>query len=253
MKNAGGLMAGFKTAGLAVLMMLLNIKCGMEQEYKLNGDENSLTIVRCLEFELDGTGSHPEWQKADWITLQKLPGGDLNYKSRFKVMYSEKGLYVLLDGEDQKISTDYTEDQSDMFNGDVFEVFLHPFKEFPIYFEYEINALGKELAILVPNIGGDFIGWQPWHYEEERRIKRAVTVHDGQQEPFASIAGWTVELFIPYAILKPLVQEGPKSGDAWYGNFYRLDYDEGVQEKWSWAPIERSFHEYEKYGKLVFE
>ncbi len=219
----------------------------------MESETNVLTVKQCLDFEPDGTGQHPEWQNAAWIDLQKLPGGDLTYRSRFKIMYSSSGIYMLMDGDDQKITSDYTEDQSDMFNADVFEVFLHPDTNYPIYFEYEINALGKELAILVPNIGGDFIGWQPWHYEGVRKIKRAVTVHGGNQEPFSDITGWTVELFFPYAILKPLVQKTPQSGDVWNGNFYRLDYDEGVQVKWSWAPIERSFHEFEKYGQLVFE
>ena len=56
----------------------------------------------------------------------------------------------------------------------MFEVFLWPDERDPIYFEYEISPLGRELPILVPNLDGKFLGWRPWHYEGEpaRRARR---------------------------------------------------------------------------------
>jgi hypothetical protein len=31
-----------------------------------------------------------------------------------------------------------------------------------------------------------------------------------------------------------------------------MDYDQGVTG-WNWAPVGRSFHEFEKFGTLLFE
>jgi hypothetical protein len=31
-----------------------------------------------------------------------------------------------------------------------------------------------------------------------------------------------------------------------------MDYDGGTRTQWDWAPVGQSFHEYEKFGELVF-
>jgi len=35
-------------------------------------------------------------------------------------------------------------------------------------------------------------------------------------------------------------------------NFYRIDYDKGSNH-WTWKPTSRSFHEYKKFGTIIFE
>jgi hypothetical protein len=58
-------------------------------------------------------------------------------------------------------------------------------------------------------------------------------------------------VFFPYALLRPLQNVPPKPGTRWRGNFYRMDYD-GKPTQWDWAPVGPSFHEYEKFGDLIF-
>ena len=43
-----------------------------------------------------------------------------------------------------------------------------------------------------------------------------------------------------------------QAGTAWRANFYRMDYDDGKATQWEWARVGNSFHEYEKFGHLVF-
>ena len=31
-----------------------------------------------------------------------------------------------------------------------------------------------------------------------------------------------------------------------------MDYDDGKRTQWEWAPVGKTFHEYEKFGDLVF-
>ena len=66
------------------------------------------------------------------------------------------------------------------------------------------------------------------------------------------ISGWTAEVFVPYPILQAFRNVPPQPGMSWRANFYRMDYDHG-QTGWNWAPVGRSFHEYQKFGTLVFE
>jgi hypothetical protein len=135
----------------------------------------------------------------------------------------------------------------------VFEVFFHPDTTMPLYLEYEINAISKELVLLVPNLNGRASGWLPFHYTGRRQVQKMVSVVGGKTEMGAAIKSWSAELFFPYAIFDPLLNVPPVSGTVWHANFYRLDYDSGSMVKWSWAPIEHSFHEFRKFGSIRFE
>jgi hypothetical protein len=157
-----------------------------------------------------------------------------------------------MDGTDRKLTATMTEDFSDLWNEDVFEVFLWPDERYPVYFEYEISPLNRELAILIPNFGGQFLGWRPWHYERDRATRKATSIVGGPKEPQASIQGWRAEFFFPYALLRPLQNVPPKAGTRWRANFYRMDYDEGRRTQWEWAPVGNTFHEYQKFGELLF-
>ena len=216
-------------------------------------DNESLVVKKCDDFQVNGKGDHAQWQSIDWISMPILDNPETAYETKFKMMYSDKGIYVLGSCEDQVVSTDYKIDQGDIWNGDVFEVFLQTDENNPLYFEYEINPLNTELVILVPNNEGDFFGWLPWHYEGDRKVQKAIHVHDGKAETGAKIKGWTAEMFFPYTLFKALKNVPPLPGTEWKGNFYRMDYDTGERIKWSWKPVETTFHEYKKFGTILFE
>ena len=234
------------------IFYLLNTFNSMD-ETQQSQPQQSLFVPKCTDFELTGKGDNEQWDNTEWIQLAILDESENIYESKFKMLYSEMGIYVLGSFEDNIISTEYTEDQGDIWNGDVFEVFLQTDPSNPLYFEYEINPLNAELAILVPNNEGDFFGWSPWHYEGPRKIKKAVQVYGGKGESGATISSWRAELFFPYALFKAMKNVPPKSGTEWQGNFYRMDYDSGNHRKWSWAPVESSFHEYKKYWPIIFK
>ena len=214
---------------------------------------NTLNVKKCIDFPLTGTGENLQWEQATWNAMSLMDETNDEYETKFKILYSEKGIYVLGNCEDKRISTSYTKDQDDIWNGDVFEVFLQTDKSKPLYFEYEVNPLDAELVILVPNNEGEFYGWSPWHYEGDRKVKKAIKIHGGKAKSGASISGWTVELFFPFALFSGLKNVPAVSGTEWRGNFYRMDYDTGNQIKWGWKSIKKSFHEYEKFGTIIFE
>jgi len=213
-----------------------------------------LKVPRTADFSVTGDGAAQAWEKTEWTPLNrrgKAAGPEL--KSQFKVLYSDKGLYVLIDGQDSRLSATLREDFLDLWKEDVFEFFLWPDESQSIYFEYEISPLAAELPILIPNIDGKFLGWRPWHYEGDRKIQKAVSIVGGPQESGAKIDGWRAEIFVPYDLLKPLGGSPPKAGTRWRANFYRMDYDDKPARAWDWAPVGPSFHEYQKFGTLQFE
>ena len=212
-----------------------------------------LKVRPTKDFKINGRGDQAAWETADWVQLKQRTAQGQAYKTRVKVLYSKTGLYVLMDATDRLITATMNEDYMDLWNEDVFEFFLWPDERYPVYFEYEISPLGLELPILVPNFEGEFFGWRPWHYEGSRRTVKATSVTGGEKRSGAKITGWKAEVFMPYELLKPLPNVPPKAGTRWRANFYRIDYDRDRSASWDWARVGPSFHEYRKYGTLVFE
>jgi hypothetical protein len=211
-----------------------------------------LSVKPAEDFEVTGTGEHAAWRQAEWTPLRKRQPDGHPYESRFKTLYSRTGMYFLMEGTDRKLTATMKEDFMDLWNEDVFEVFLWTDERYPVYFEYEISPLSRELPILIPNFGGQFLGWRPWHYERDRMTRKATSTTGGPKESHASIEAWRAEFFIPYALLRPLQNVPPQPGTRWRANFYRVDYDEGKSTQWEWARVGRSFHDYQNYGELLF-
>lgn len=207
-----------------------------------------LIVRHTTDFELTGDGASSSWQKADWITMPKRKGTS-TYQTRAKLMYSETGIYGVFDCSDQKITATLKEDFADLYKEDVIEVFFWTDESTPLYFEYELSPLNYELPILVPNFGGNFFGWRPWHYDEARKTRHATQIIKGKD---GNVTGWIGEFFIPYALLKPLQNVPPKSGTTWRANLYRIDYDEAYSS-WTWQPVQTNFHDFERFGTIQFE
>lgn len=216
------------------------------------GNDTPLIVRHCIDFIITGKGENPAWQKTKWVTLNKIDKVQNDQESKFKILYSATGLYVLFSGQDEKLTSSFKNDFENLYMGDVFEVFFHPDISQPIYFEYEISPLGKELVLLISNRNGKFGRWMPWHYEEKKVLKK-VNIAGGRMKSNAHVQGWSAELFFPYQLLNTMMNVPPVSGMRWNANFCRLDYDSGKMIKWSWSPIKVSFHEFEKYFPVQFE
>ena len=212
-----------------------------------------ITVKRTEDFEFTDIDSENAWKSAEWVSVTRRDDAKHNYDTRFKTLYSKTGIYFLIDGTDARLTASLQNDFQNLWLEDVFEVFLWTDEEHPIYFEYEISPLGKELPILVPNIDGKYMGWRPWLYGEDRKTRKRITINGGEQKSGATIAGWSAEIFIPYALLKTLKNVPPTSGMKWQANVYRMDYDNKQHSIWNWSRVGSDFHEYRKFGTLVFE
>jgi hypothetical protein len=205
------------------------------------------------DFTVDGSGTAAAWNNVPWEPLQPRFTGRPAYQTRVKTLYSKTGLYVLMEAEDRTLTATMKEDFLDLWNEDVFEFFLWPDERYSVYFEYEISPLGYELPILIPNFEGKFLGWRPWHYDGKRKTQKATTAVGGPKESGAHVTGWKAEVYVPYDLLKPLQNVPPERGTRWRANFYRVDYDDGKSTSWDWSRVGPSFHDFQKFGTLVFE
>ncbi len=207
-----------------------------------------MTIKSTPNFDISGNGDADQWSATDWIVLEKRKGpGD--YLTRAKLLYSTTGIYALFSCDDKNITATFQEDFADLWTEDVVELFFWTDESTPLYFEYELSPLDHELVLLVPNLHGDFLGWTPWNYERDRKVRHAVNIgRDRQGNPVK----WTAEFFIPYVLLKPLQNVPPKKGTQWRMNLYRIDHDT-QSTSWAWKPIRKNFHDFERFGRITFE
>jgi hypothetical protein len=212
-----------------------------------------MRVPRTTDFAISGAGVHPAWNLAAWNPLRRREGSAHDYSARVKVLYSETGLYLLFDGSDARLTATMVGENLHIWEEDVYEAFLWTDERYPVYFEYEISPLNQELVLLVPNFGGEFLGWIPWDYEGGRRIRKAISVRDGKMESGSAASGWSAEVFVPYALLKPLQNVPPRPGMRWRANFYRNDYDDGGSSSWAWSPTTGNYHSIEQFGYLRFE
>ncbi|UFH54514.1 carbohydrate-binding family 9-like protein [Spirosoma sp. KNUC1025] len=215
-------------------------------------DTTRYLIKKTTDFQVNGIGDYAGWNKTSWVPITVQESANRALTTKTKVLYSETGIYFLFQCDDEKLTATIEEDFGALFKEDVVEVFLWPDPSVPIYLEYEVSPLNYELPILVPNINGKFQGWKPWNYRGSAKTQHATSVQGGNKTSNASIKGWTAEFFIPYRLMNPIVSATPTSGTTWRGNLYRIDYDTGYQT-WSWKKTSGSFHEFKRYGTLIFE
>ena len=213
-----------------------------------------MRVSATVDFAVTGDGSTAAWDKALWVPICKRDGGNHDYTTRVKMLYSPTGVYALMDRYRRPAECDHDRGfPQSVDRGYFLRCSCGLTSAIPVYFEYEISPLGYELPILIPNFEGKFLGWRPWRYDGERRTRKATAILGGPKESGAKISGWRAEVFIPYELLTPLQNVPPKPGARWRANFYRVDYDGGKRTAWDWARVGTTFHEYQKFGTLVFE
>lgn len=246
---------------LKLLILILSVvSISIKGQPSANPAENIIPVLRCSDFEVTGEGNNDEWEKATWQELtsnvSSPPSAPLTmtrqisypYTTRFKILYSTNGIYCLYDCADTKITATMMGDNLDLWNEDVVEAFFWADQSLPVYFEYELSPLNQELVLMVPNYNGRFLGWIPWHYEGARLTKHRVSIKkDGNK-----ITGWYGEFFIPYDLMKPMIDAVPEKGHKWRANFYRIDYDGKDPVAWTWMPIVNNFHDYQLFGTIEF-
>ena len=235
---------------ISLLASGLQVTALSQVVYPKNPADSIIKVIHCSDFRLAGDGSEPEWNGAEWHVIRQT-GSPVRYGTRMKIMYSDSGIYCLYHCEDKIIKSTLKGDFLDLWHEDVVEAFFWTDERLPIYFEYELSPANYELPILVPNNDGNFLGWRPWHYEGKRMTRHLTGLHYDKTDPGKLIA-WTAEFYIPYALLKPIVGNPPVKGIHWRANFYRIDYDNGPAE-WCWLAVPGTFHDYRRFGTLLFE
>ena len=208
---------------------------------------------------IDGRLDEPSWGEADWTEVF----GDIEgpskpaprFRTRAQMLWDDQYLYIGAYLEEPNIWATLTARDSIIFQDNDFEVFIDPDGDTHDYYELEMNALNTVWDLLLVKPYRD--GGPAVHAWDIQGLKTAVHVMGTLNDPSDRDKAWTVEIAMPFAILRECIPgkpERPAAGDQWRVNFSRVEYrveaengitvkakDPGTgqplpEDNWTWAP-----------------
>ena len=208
---------------------------------------------------VDGRLDEPGWAEADWTEVFGDIEGPLKsgprFRTRAQMLWNDDFFYIAAYLEEPHLWATLTERDSIIFQDNDFEVFIDPDGDTHDYYELEMNALNTVWDLLLVRPYRD--GGPAVHAWDIQGLKTGVHLMGTLNDPSDRDKAWTVEIALPFAILKECIPgkpERPAAGDQWRVNFsrveYRLDVDKGAyvktkdpatgrplpEDNWTWTP-----------------
>ena len=226
--------------------------------------------------QVDGKLNDPAWQFAPWtetfVDIEDDRRPQPRFRTRAKMLWDDNWFYIAAEMEEPDVWGTLTERDSVIFRDNDFEVFIDPDGDTHAYYELEVNALGTpwDLMLIKPyRDGGPAI-----HAWDMAGLQARVDVKGTINRPGDRDDGWTIELALPWTILKeaaPAPRGVPRPSDRWRINFSRVEWQMDVvdgkyskrlqtgsnnplpEDNWVWSPQGAiNMHMPERWGYVQF-
>jgi len=204
---------------------------------------------------IDGNLDEPAWQDVEVIdTFYPYDPeftGPLS-GTKVRLTWDPNHLYVAIECVDDDIWSFSDEPDSELWLGDVVEIFLKPSASKLSYCEFVIAPNGTLFDARFPSRGaGGYRRFSNWSSNAE-----VATEIDGSDGDWRDTdTGYTVEMAIPFSAFKEVFGV-PLPGDVWTFGVFRYDYSKSYEKQLLMMSIpdapEYGFHYYEKYHHLEF-
>jgi hypothetical protein len=228
---------------------------------------SAVKLADNAKITIDGKASEPEWGGAastgPFVDVGTgKPNTVFPVNGSAKLMWDAKNLYVYCEVQQAEpymgfTSADAQKDdytaagQPKLWNKDTIEMMVDPDPsgDNRDYYELQINPQNKVFksqfdTLQQPNGGpnGPF-GHEDW----DPKLKSAVQLKKGDD---GKVAGYSVEIAIPWTAYAKAGGSPPKSGDSWRMNFYAMHQNAGV----AWSPIlgQGNFHHAPRFGRVAW-
>lgn len=207
---------------------------------------------------IDGRLDEESWKKVYWsedfLDIEGKGKPKPRFKTRVKMLWDDQYFYVGAELEEPHVWATLKDRDSIIYLDNDFEVFIDPDGDTHNYYELEINALNTVWDLLLVKPYRD--GGPAIHSWDIQGLKTAVYVDGTLNNPNDKDKGWSVEIAIPWEVLKEAAafKKKPEPGDQWRINFSRVEYrtvvENGVyvkakdqrtgqvlaEDNWTWAP-----------------
>jgi hypothetical protein len=202
------------------------------------------------------------WREfSSWVSVDQFhpAGSDHRPRTQAGMVYTADGLLARFEVADRFVKSLATNYQDMVCFDSCVELFLQP-KPTSGYFNFEVNCGGTMLLYYIEDATrldtGGLRKYRPVAIEDAAKVEIATTMPRTVPVEITEPVEWSLALRIPFAVMEPYVGKiGDVRGQTWRGNLYKCG-DKTSHPHWaSWAPIGEtlSFHQPERFGKLVFE
>ena len=224
---------------------------------------------------VDGKLDEAAWAGAAWSDAFVDIEGDRRPRPRFrtraKMLWDDDDFYFGAEMEEPDLWGTLTERDSIIFRDNDFEIFIDPDGDTHTYAELEVNALATPWDLLLVKPYRD--GGPAIHAWDIAGLQVGVDVRGTLNRPGDRDEGWTVEIAIPWKILRETVpgNKPPQAGDRWRVNFSRVQWQLDIrdgryvkrlkpgstdplpEDNWVWSPQGAiDMHMPERWGYVQF-
>lgn len=181
-------------------------------------------------------------EDAAWKSAAAISWGPSQYRTQFRALWSDDGLYARFDADDPKAWHTMTKRDEHLWEEEVVEIFLDIDGSGRDYAEIEVNPVNVVCDVRMRRASPDKLSDLSWNFEGlESRTK-----------PYSK--GLTAVLFMPWSGFRSLpagekAELPPKPGTAWKFNVFRIERPGGPQAPAkdavfaAWSPTgDPSFH-----------
>jgi hypothetical protein len=175
-----------------------------------------------------------------------MSGQPVERTTEVRLMWDDDNLYVAMRADDDYLKSRYTKHDDELWNEDVFEVFLDPGGDQKNYYELQVSPAGIIFDSHLPQYRQNR---NEWSSQMVAKVKLDGKVNQDKGDD----KGWSAELAIPFASLNTGGGVPPKAEDKWRVNFFRVDITKERPQYSAWSPPMRGdFHALDKFGTIVF-
>ncbi len=235
------------------------------------------SIYTDLAIDIDGKIEEEAWEITKWsepfIDIEGFQKNLPEKETKVKLLWNQDYLYIAARMEEDHLWYTLTEKDNIIFQDDDFEIFIDPDGDGHNYAEIEINEFNAvwDLFLMYPyyvNKKQNYL--MNW---EAKGLKTAVFLSGTPNDPSDIDQYWSVEIAIPWDVLRPFAFERrkPKPNEYWRINFSRVDWLMEIMEgnyikkknengnilperNWVGSPIGYiNMHKPELWGYLVFQ
>jgi len=196
---------------------------------------------------LDAPPGHPAWAPARVGEVATFLDRSSDHRPRthFRVMYDDRGLYVMFTVDDRYVRAEWMRPQESVCKDSCVEFFVQPHPDRG-YFNFELNCVGTILLYYIEDHTGSPGGKRTSTPVDPAHLAHIKIWHELQGpivNEIASPCTWRVSYHVPFALFEDYAGPlGTPTGHAWRANFYKCG-DNTSHPHWaSWAPIDGIFN-----------
>ena len=245
---------------IALLVAVFSVMSFFSVSIKAEDDVANYSVKRTTGLmTIDGKLDEDDWLRAEEAPLKDAGTGlDVPLKTTVRLLWNDTYLYIAFYGEDNDAWATHTHDDENLWEEEVFEIFIDPENKGHTYYEININPINKIVDLFILNGGkkrkGRFENTKKWNFSD---LKHGVYVKGDGRNEGTSDSFWTAELAIPFEEMWTADQTPPRPGDMWRMNFFRIERGKSDVKDDDWEaafsfPKGLGFHIPWMFGNIYF-